>query len=174
MNKQIRDRHLDFSKVKSGKKSFEKRWQECIDVVLETLPIATSALYVKNFFKKDSRDVALEMVNSIKEEFAKILEGVSWMDESTRKAALNKAQKMIAHIGYPDELMDDSKLLKYYGNLTVNEGKYFESIVNVTKFETVKNLESFRKLVNKTDWETHSSVAVINAFYNPQENSIRK
>lgn len=174
MSKQIRNRHLEFSKVLSGKKSFELRWQECVDVVLESLPIATSALYVKNFFKNESRIVALEMVESIKQEFQKILEAVPWMDESTRKAALNKANKIIAHIGYPDELMNNSKLIKYYGNLTVDEGEYFESVLNITKFESMKTMESLRKLVNKTDWESHANVAVINAFYNPQENSIRK
>lgn len=174
LSKQVRNRHLEFSKVLSGKKSFELRWQECVDVVLESLPIATSALYVKNFFKKESRNVALEMVDSIKEEFQKILQLVPWMDESTREAAIKKAKKMIAHIGYPDELMDDKKLIKYYTNLTIGEGKYFESILNVSKFDSEKTMKSFRNLVNKTDWETHSSVAVINAFYNPLENSIRE
>jgi neprilysin len=174
LNKAVRNRHLEFSKVLSGKLSFELRWQECVDVALENFPIAVSALYVKNFFKKESKQVALEMVDAINEEFQKILQEVSWMDDTTRTAAVEKAKKMIAHIGYPDELMDDKKLIEYYNNLTISEGKYFESILNISKFDSKKTMENFRKLVNKTDWETHSSVAVINAFYNPLENSIRK
>ena len=174
LNKQIRNRRLEFSKVLSGRKSFESRWQECIDVVLENLPIATSALYVKNFFMKESRNVAKEMVESIKIEFQKILENVSWMDESSKSAAIKKAREMVVHIGYPDELMNDKKLIEYYGNLTLDEGKFFESVLNVSIFDNQKTMRNFRKVVNKTDWESHASVAVINAFYNPLENSIRK
>jgi neprilysin len=174
LNKQIRNRRLEFSKVLSGRKSFELRWQECIDVVLDNLPIATSALYVKNFFKKESRNVAKQMVESIQEEFQKILENVTWMDDSTRAAAMKKAKAMIAHIGYPDELMNDTKLVEFYDDLTLDDSKYFESVLNVSRFDNMKTMKNLRKAVNKTDWESHANVAVINAFYNPLENSIRK
>lgn len=174
LDKKMRDRHLEFSKTLSGKISSESRWEECVDLVSGTFPIATSALYIKNYFKRESRDTALEMVNSIKEEFQSILKTVPWMDDTTRAAALEKAKKMTAHIGYPDELMDDTKLIEYYGNLTIDETKFFESILTISKFDFNKVLRSLRKPVNKTDWETHSQVAIINAFYNAAENSIRK
>lgn len=165
---------MEFTKVFSGRVTSETRPRECIDIVLESLPIATSALYVRNFFKKDSRDIALEMVDVIREEFQDILKSVSWMDETTREASLEKAKKMTAHIGYPDELMDDKKLIEYYENLTVDESKFFDSMVRISQFESDKTLETLRKPVNKSDWETHANVAIVNAFYNPAENSIRK
>lgn len=174
LNDDIRELKLNFSKVMSGKKKFEVRWRECIDMVLDTLPIATSALYVKHFFKRESRDTAVEMVESIKEEFQTILQSVSWMDETTREAAMVKAKVMVAHIGYPDELMDDSKIEKYYKNLTLDENKYFESILNISRFDSQKTLKALWKPVNKSDWETHSYVAMVNAFYNGGENSIRE
>lgn len=96
------------------------------------------------------------------------------MDESTRDASLEKAKKMIAHIGFPDELIDDSKLIEYYGNLTVDESKFFESMVRISKFDSDKTLSTLRKIVNKSDWESHSNVAMVNAYYNSAENSIRK
>lgn len=96
------------------------------------------------------------------------------MDESTREASLEKAKKMTAHIGYPDELMDDSKLIEYYENLTVDESKFFDSMVRISKFESDKTLKTLRKLVNKNDWEAHANVAIVNAYYSSAENSIRK
>lgn len=173
LNKKIRDRRLEFSKLLSGKLKFEKRWIECVDVVLEHLPIATSALYVRNFFKKESKSVAVEMVDAIKLEFEKILENVPWMDDKTRDAALEKAKVMTAHIAYPDELMDNKKIIEYYGNLTLEKDEFFESILNVSLFETAKFLKTFRKPVNRSDWQTHANVAEINAFYNSNENSIQ-
>lgn len=174
LNKDVSDRFLEFSKVVLGMKTTESRWHICVDVVLDSLPIATGALYVKHFFKEESREVALEIVNSVRDEFQDILKSVEWMDEATREAALKKAEKMTAHIGFPDELMDDTLLIKHYSNLTIDENRFFESIVNIEKFDFHREIKNFRQPVNKSDWETHSSVAMVNAFFNPVENSIRK
>lgn len=158
----------------TGKQVYEPRWRECVDVVVEMLPIATSALYVKNFFNQESRTVALELVDSLKDEFQKMLKEVSWMDDDTKEAALEKAQKMTAHIGFPDELMDEKKIIEYYKGLKIDENNYLESIIDIGKFGVEKSLKTYRKPVNKTDWESHASVAIVNAFFNPLENSIRK
>jgi neprilysin len=174
LNDDVRQLKLNFSKVLSGKKKYEVRWRECLDMVLESLPVATSALYVKNFFKRESRDAAVEMVEAIKEEFQSILKSVPWMDETTRESAMEKAKVMVTHIGYPNELMDDSKIEKYYKNLALDENKYFESILNISRFDGHKTLKGLWKPVNKSDWETHSYVAMVNAFYNGGENSIRE
>jgi neprilysin len=174
LNDDVRQLKLNFSKVLSGKKKNEPRWRECLDTVLESMPVATSALYVKNFFKRESRDAAVEMVEAIKEEFQSILKSVSWMDETTREAAMEKAKLMVTHIGYPDELMDDKRVEKYYKHLALDENKYFESILNISRFDEQKTLKGLLKPVNKSDWETHSYVAMINAFYNGGENSIRE
>lgn len=45
---------------------------------------------------------------------------------------------------------------------------------NFTKFETDLAISQLRKPVNKTDWRYHGSAAVVNAFFDPTENSIGK
>lgn len=40
----------------------------------------------------------------------KILGTIDWMDDDTRKAALDKAKSMTNHIAYPAELLDSEKL----------------------------------------------------------------
>lgn len=47
------------------------------------------------------------------------------------------------------------------------------SLLNLTKFGTDYSFSKLREPVNKTDWITHSRPAVVNAFYNSLENSIR-
>lgn len=42
------------------------------------------------------------------------MEEVDWMDELTRKAALDKADSMAAHIAYPNEMLDNDKLTQFY------------------------------------------------------------
>lgn len=59
-----------------------------------------------------------EMVQDIRNEFVKILKKVDWMDEKTRQNALEKVNSMVAYIGYPEELLDEEKVNKYYENVT--------------------------------------------------------
>jgi membrane metallo-endopeptidase-like protein 1 len=99
---------------------------------------------------------------------------VDWMDEETKKSALNKAESMSTHIAYPDELLDDNKLEEFYKKLEITPGNYLQSILNLTLFGTEYSFEKLRKPVNKSDWVTHGRPAIVNAFYSSIENSIRK
>lgn len=139
-----------------------------------SLSIAVGALYVRKYFRQDSKATALEMVNGIRKEFEIILNEVDWMDEETRKSAINKLHAMSTHIGYPDEIMDNSKIEKYYENLEIDENNYLSSVLNMNVFGTDYAFNKLRKPVNKTDWVTHARPAVVNAFYSSIENSIRK
>ena len=96
------------------------------------------------------------------------------MDEKTREKALEKAQFMVSHIGYPSELLDDKKLEEFYEKLEIREDDYFQSTLNLTFFHTDKYFQRLKEPVNKSDWVDHSLSAVVNAFYNANENSISK
>lgn len=171
---EIRERSLDFAKVASGKRAYEPRWKECVGMTAKYLPIATGALYVQTYFDEKSKDAASEMVNTIKQEFREILETVTWMDEKTRSAALCKVDKIETHIGYPNELMDKKKLTEFHEKLEIPEHDYLKSVMNCNHFRLTSEMEKFREIINKTHWETHSDVAIANAYYSWLENSICK
>ena len=46
--------------------------------------------------------------------------------------------------------------------------------LNLTIFGTNYSFKKLRLPVNKTDWVSHGRPAVVNAYYSPLENSIRK
>lgn len=169
----LRKRQLEYASVIIGQQTEEPRWKECTDLVTTNFQIATAALYVRKYFNQDSKAVALEMVNSIKAEFEQILNKVTWMDDITRAAALVKARNIVTHIGYPDELMDDNKLIEYYKKVSVDGAKFLESVLSIQTLATDLVYEKLRMPVNKTDWRTHSNAAVVNAAYSSIENSIR-
>lgn len=60
------------------------------------------------------------MVGYIKEEFKNILKTLDWMEDDTRKSALEKADAVVDHIGYPDELLDDKKLEEVFQSVNIN------------------------------------------------------
>ena len=138
---------LDLNKVLNGQKTEKPRWKKCTGIVMPNFMVAFSALYVRNHFDPKSKKVALEMVNAIREEFEEILEKVSWMDETTRAAALSKVKKIKVHIGYPDELIDDQNLIKYYEKVEINELKFLESALNLKIFTTNRAYNKFREIV---------------------------
>lgn len=173
LSEELRAKQLAYTTVLSGKTERESRWKECIDIVSGSVGIAVGSLYVKKYFNENARQNALEMVTDIREQFTEILKNVEWMDDTTRANALEKAAKMATHIAYPDELIDDAKLDKFYEKLDISSDKYLENILNVTKFGTEFSFGRLRQPVNKTDWVTHGRPAIVNAFYSSIENSIQ-
>lgn len=114
------------------------------------------------------------MVNEIRSVFNDILDEINWMDDKTKKEAKEKLHSMATHIGYPDEMLDNEKLAKYYEKLDINPDRYFESFLAMNIFGTDYSFNKLRKPVNKTDWVRHARPAVVNAFYSSLENSIRE
>ncbi|XP_066258701.1 neprilysin-2 isoform X4 [Euwallacea similis] len=173
LNEALRKRQLEYTTIVTGRTEREARWKECIDVSAGSLSIAAGALYVRKFFNEEARQNAKEMVADIREEFEEILKKVDWMDEKTKQNAMDKAKSMSTHIGYPDEMLDDKKLVEFYQDLELDENKYLRSILNLTLFGTRLSFKRLRQPVNKTDWITHGRPAVVNAFYSAIENSIQ-
>ncbi|CAH1111368.1 unnamed protein product [Psylliodes chrysocephalus] len=169
----LRKRQLDYTSVITGKTEREPRWKECIDITSGSLSIAAGALYVRKYFNEQARKNAQEMVKDIRSQFEEILKVVDWMDDETRMNALDKAKSMTTHIAYPDELLDDQKLIEFYDGLEISSEKYLKSVLNLTLFGTRFSFKRLRQPVNKTDWITHGRPAVVNAYYSSIENSIQ-
>jgi predicted metalloendopeptidase len=81
------------------------------------LYVASGALYVRNVFKKEAKAAMTEMITYIREQFVVTLKKIDWMDDTTKKHALEKAKAIHLHMAYPDELLDDQKLEHYYKNV---------------------------------------------------------
>jgi putative endopeptidase len=149
------------------------RSSKCFDFVLYQLPISVNANWVRKYFKLQIKAAASKIITSIKEEFKKLFEKNTWLDETTKQNAIYKLNKMTAVIGYPDELLDDQKLYQRYENLTVDESKFFESILEINKFHRYGSFKILHDARNRTDWIVNSFVTTVNAFYFATENNIR-
>ncbi|XP_049950990.1 neprilysin-2-like [Schistocerca serialis cubense] len=171
MTQELRGRQFEYQAALTGRREREFRWKECLSIVTRRLGLSVGAIYVRRYFNKAAKEAALEMVGDIRREFLRTLRQLDWMDEGTRKKALEKAKSMVAHIAYPDELLDDRKLDHFYEKLEINPTLYLESMLNVTKFLTNYSFSQLRQPINKTEWIMHKTTDV-NAAYDPAENSI--
>ncbi|XP_017847714.1 neprilysin-2 isoform X2 [Drosophila busckii] len=184
LSEEFRKRQLQYATALSGRQEQEARWKECVDIAAgsdydaiedgsSSLGISVGSLYVRKHFNQESKSQALDMVSDIRGVFNDILNEVNWMDDKTKKEAKEKLHKMATHIGYPDEMLDNEKLAKYYEKLNINPDKYFESFLGMNIFGTDYSFNKLRLPVNKTDWIRHARPAIVNAFYSSLENSIQ-
>ncbi|XP_040574082.1 neprilysin-2 isoform X2 [Lepeophtheirus salmonis] len=164
---------LQFSKKLTGKTEETPRWRTCVDGAKRSLTNAVGAMYIRKYFKEESRKSACEMVKDIRIEFDKILNQIDWMDAKTKAMAKKKANSIVDHIGYPPELLDDNKLEELYDGLQLGNLHYLENALNMTVFVANYAFSLLREKVNKTDWVRHGKPAIVNAFYSPLENSIQ-
>ncbi|XP_064087548.1 neprilysin-2-like isoform X3 [Macrobrachium nipponense] len=173
LNEAARDIQLAYSKKLVGKGTREPRWKECMGSVSGSLSHAVGSMYASTFFKEDAKAAADEMVTYIRAEFDKILHEIDWMDETTRKRALEKSTAITPHIAYPPELLEEQKLTDLYEGLQISSGDLLENMRNLTVFGTDYSFKRLREQIDKKDWKNHGAAAVVNAFYSPLENSIQ-
>ena len=92
---------------------------------------AVSALYVKNDFTRDDKQVLDEIFENVKLALKASLRENHWMSAETKKAALAKAEAMIRRLGYPDYLDEEGAVDEFYAQFPVNEDDTFlETLVD--------------------------------------------
>uniref|UniRef100_A0A2S2NXH3 Neprilysin n=1 Tax=Schizaphis graminum TaxID=13262 RepID=A0A2S2NXH3_SCHGA len=177
LTKELRKRYLKYKNTIydktgiNGNSNTRPRLWECLDISYEFFKLPVMSLYVRKFYNEHYKNNILEMVKGIREENYKILSSVDWLDDETRKNAIDKAKSITQYIAYPDELLDDNKLNAYYENLEFHNKDFLTLILKVTKFETDLIIHRLRQPVNKSDWIFHSDLAHVNAFQYDSENS---
>lgn len=143
--------------------------------ILFSLPISTSAIYIRKFFNKESKDEAVLLAKTIHKYFINMLKKVPWMDERTRRSAIEKANAMGLNIGYPDEVTNDKKVEEYYRDLKLQPNSLLQSVLSVRKFSKDVKIREFPKPIVKNDWRIIATrVTEVDAFYYPSMNAIGK
>ncbi|KAJ8683696.1 hypothetical protein QAD02_019488 [Eretmocerus hayati] len=173
MGERVQKIQSEFSASMTGTSVKQPRWKECVNAAADNLYIATGAMYVRNYFDESSKDKVTELIGEIRQSFHHMLEKVDWMDKKTKQAALDKLNAIQPYIAYPSEFLDDKKLDDYHQFLKMYPDSFLKSQLSINLFKMAYELEQFRKPVNKTDWITHGQSAIVNAFYEPSENSIQ-
>ena len=129
---------------------------------------------MRKYFHDKTKVHAVEIVENIRSSFIDMLHKVTWMDEQTKNAAIDKATKLTAHIAYPKELTNNTKLEEYYSSLEMKDDEYLMNALRLNKFKSEYALRELYDPVLADDWLAHATPAMTNAFYSALENSIRK
>lgn len=171
----FRQRQELYSRQTTGIETQTPRWLSCVQSTLNVFPHAFGALYVRKHFNEEAKTKVLDMVKNIKDEFKIMLSEIDWMDAETKTAANAKADSMKEQMGFADELLDDDKLVEYYNTFeaTINENEYYESVFGWNKASSLRNNRRLREPIDKDDWTSVTTPAIVNAFYSSLENTIK-
>ncbi|XP_028972219.2 phosphate-regulating neutral endopeptidase PHEX isoform X5 [Esox lucius] len=102
-------RYLDFARVTTGTTSLTPRWDKCVNYIENTLVYATGRLFIDTHFQEDKKHMMEELIEGVRWAFINMLERENdWMDEPTRKKAIEKAHSVLAKVGYPQFILNDT------------------------------------------------------------------
>jgi endothelin-converting enzyme/putative endopeptidase len=145
-----------WGKTLRGQAELEPRWKRCTDLTQGMLGEAVGKLYVARQFPGESKDVAVEMVQDIQNAFAENLPELSWMDDATRRRAIEKKAAMRRKIGYPDRWRD-------YSSMQLKRGSYFENLLEGQDFEHRRQIAKLGQPVDPDEWLI--TPQTVNAYY---------
>ncbi|KAF4095774.1 hypothetical protein G5714_023377 [Onychostoma macrolepis] len=165
-------RYLDFARVTTGTTSLTPRWDKCVNYVENTLIYATGRLFVNKHFQEDKKHMMEELINGIRWAFIDMLEKENdWMDKETKRKATEKAHAVLAKVGYPDFILNDTYINEDLKQLAFTETDYFGNVMQTLKFIAQSDIGWLRKTVPRTEWFTNPTT--VNAFYSSSTNQIR-
>ncbi len=152
-----------FGKTLSGAKQMKPRWKRAQNDVNRSTGEILGKLYVESYFNKDAKEKVKKMVDNLVASYRERIASRTWMDESTKKQANLKLDKLIRKFGFPDTWKD-------YSALTIKTDNYWNNVMASSDFECKRKINKLGKPVDKMEWGM--TPPTVNAYYNPTTNEI--
>jgi putative endopeptidase len=167
LGRPYRSQEEEFSRLRKGLKDPPAQEQVVTQQIAEKLYHPLSQLYVEAYFPDSTRHDITEMVDHIKDEFTLRLQNNPWLDDVTRKNALEKLETIDIQVGYPKEWID-------FSGLEIRPDDHFGNVQRASRFAVQRELERIGKpvLSNRFAVATKTTPISVNSAYNTTTNTI--
>ncbi|PWR71989.1 M13 family metallopeptidase [Methanospirillum lacunae] len=166
LSKAFEEEHFNFyGRILDGVNTPEPRWKRVLATVDAGISEEVGRRYVENYFNSSVREKAKNISHTIRLELRERIQNLTWMENSTRNAAVEKLDAMDEKIGYPDNWMD-------YSDLNLSDS-YARNILETNHHKLIHGpmgLEKIGGTVDRTAWLM--SPQTTNAYYSPGRNEI--
>ncbi len=139
------------------------RWEQVLGAVNRGMGEGLGQLYVARYFPPEAKQRAETLVTNIRNALKARIENLSWMSETTKKRAIEKWQKFLPKIGYPEHWRD-------WAGLTISPDHYYANVEAAAKFNHDYNVAKIGQPTNRLDWGM--TPQTVNAYYSPSQNTI--
>lgn len=167
LGRPYRTLEAEFSRARKGLKTTPEAERVVTQQIGAQLYHPLSQLYVQTSFEDASRREITEMVGHIKDEFASRLRSNAWLDEPTRRAALEKLGKIDIQVGYPATWVD-------FSALDIRADDHFGNVQRAARFAFQRELGQIGRPVlgNRFAVATKTTPISVNSAYNFTTNTI--
>ena len=124
-----------------------------------------SVYYGRKYFGEEAKTDVTGMIDKIKNVYRGRLQKNNWLTEGTRNKAIEKLDKMKVFVGYQEDVDPGTKELHFDPNKS-----FFELSEDIAQFGKRYTIDHFDDPIDKNKWS--GSAFDINAYYNPESNSI--
>lgn len=124
-----------------------------------------SVYYGRKYFGEEAKTDVTGMIDKIKNVYRGRLQQNDWLTEETRNKAIEKLDKMKVFVGYQEDVDPGTKELHLEPNKS-----FFELSEDIAQFGKRYTIDHFDEPIDKNKWS--GSAFDINAYYNPESNSI--
>jgi putative endopeptidase len=146
-----------------GAEKIEPLWKRAIEYTSGGMGELLGQLYVKKYFSPEAKHKVYDMVEHLIAAYKERINNLDWMDAVTKKAAIDKLDKVTLKLCYPDKWRD-------YSSLQIKKDAWVLNSIRVNEFEVAYNIGKYGKPVDRTEWGM--SPQTINAQYDPTKNDI--
>ena len=152
-----------FNTALSGVKQQKPIIERSIRRINSLLGEPLGRLFVNKYFPASYKADVEHMIENMRAAFKDQINGLTWMSDTTKQAALKKLSTFTYKIGYPNKWTN-------YSSVDIDSNHVFENVMNIKKFNIQQMLDKYGKPVDKEKWEMDPQT--VNAYYNPMLNEI--
>ncbi len=152
-----------FSRSLLGQQRQQPLWRQCVTRTDEQLGEALGQAFVAEAFPPQAKQDLLRMVKDIHDALARDINGLSWMSEATKTAALEKLNSVEDRIGYPDKWRD-------YSSIRTAPNDAFGNLVHVREWDNARDRARIGRPTDRSEWAM--TPPTVNSYYSTDRNSI--
>ncbi|WP_051885439.1 M13 family metallopeptidase [Lysobacter antibioticus] len=150
-------------KFLTGATQMKPRWKRCAELTDTQLGEALGQKYVEKYFPPEAKARMQDMVKNILAAMDDTIGELAWMDDATKKKALEKRSTFVAKLGYPDKFKD-------YQGVAVSRDSAWDNLVAASRWNVTDNRSQIGKPTDRSRWGMTPPTS--NAYYNPLQNEI--
>ena len=139
------------------------RWKRGMQMLDGSLGEAVGQLYVAQYWPTETARQAQELLTDMEAAYREKITNAAWMDDATRRKALEKLSTFDPRIGHPVKWID-------YSSLKISRADPLANEIATEDFNWKLQLKRFPHPVDRTLWEM--TPQTVNAYYDPTMNQI--
>ena len=154
---------LKFRQLQTGEAEALPRWRRCTEGVNAHLGEDLGKKFVERHLSGENKARVISMAKNILKAVRDLIEASTWLEPSTKAAAIAKADAMRIRVGFPDRW-------RSYDGLTIRRQDALGNRVRAIRFEHARQMRMIGKPVDRSEWPWPPQT--VNAGYAAQLNTI--